>query len=197
MLFSAHIPNCDISLQLFTELVNKFYWIEYEIFYLTYHSINFWIHHSRPRHHLHLAPYTKHPLNFCSYRPPILLPLRNPIQHPISMTNDYYSSWSNCLLYMPFRSRPPYLFIYLFIYMLYSMWLSPHIIVSCGSLVRLCSIVYVMQFGNYQLYSPIIYCRGFCAGYIIYTSTIVGICKSSSSKKYISIVLPFDICRYS
>ena len=114
MLFSAHIPNCDISLQLFTELVNKFYWIEYENFYLTYHSINFWIHHSRPRHHLHLAPYTKHPLNFCSYRPPILLPLRNPIQHPISMTNDYYSSWSNCLLYMPFRSRPPYLFIYIY-----------------------------------------------------------------------------------
>ena len=86
-----------------------------------------------------------------------------------------------------------YLFIYLFIYMLYSMWLSPH----SGSLVRLCSIVYVMQFGNYQLYSPIIYCRGFCVGYIIYTSTIVGICKSSSSKQYISIVLPFDICRYS
>ena len=114
MLFSAHIPNCDISLQLFTELVNKFYWIEYENFYLTYHSINFWIHHSRPRHHLHLAPYTKHPLNFCSYRPPILLPLRNPIQHPISMTNDYYSSWSNSLLYMPFRSRPPYLFIYIY-----------------------------------------------------------------------------------
>ena len=194
MLFSAHIPNCDISLQLFTELVNKFYWIEYEIFYLTYHSINFWIHHSRPRHHLHLAPYTKHPLNFCSYRPPILLPLRNPIQHPISMTNDYYSSWSNCLLYMPFRSRPPYLFIYIYAIL--------HVVVPAyycllWQFSAFAFYVYVMQFGNYQLYSPIIYCRGFCAGYIIYTSTIVGICKSSSSKKYISIVLPFDICRYS